>query len=83
MGRIWLKNESDKRHVTAREEIQRLFSVLDWFMLILFPSQARLLTTSTKKSLPRTLCSAMVSRLILRDSVPLRVIIKPKITQTS
>lgn len=24
-GRIWVKNGSDKRHVTAREEIQRLF----------------------------------------------------------
>ncbi|HKL85833.1 MAG TPA: ATP-dependent DNA helicase RecG, partial [Treponemataceae bacterium] len=25
MGRIWVKSGSDKRHVTAREEIQRLF----------------------------------------------------------
>ncbi len=24
-GRIWVKNGADKRHVTAREEMQRLF----------------------------------------------------------
>src|SRR5690606_15421998 len=24
-GRVWVKNGSDKRHVTAREELQRLF----------------------------------------------------------